>query len=244
MKNRHLLSNDLATLITKLANSQPYRSSTFIGRKQQATERVANWMLAIACGLFLSVVPLAVYYHFWSPEAQWIKLLALFIAVGVQVLSLLFVIVRSIGALLLAIQWKKITLTILLREVEVDENHALSVAMFGEDVRRRAEQHLQLKLSRLEKRASTILGNKTAALSLIGLTIPIVKEAGGLSLIHRIIDSSHNLTNWELLFLYFFTFLFGISLGAIGLKMLAERIRYQLEILSLAHGKHPAVESR
>lgn len=191
-------------------------------------------MLGIACGLILLIVPLAMYFHFWDLTAQWVKTTALTIAIGAQILSLLSVIVRSMGILLLALRWKRITLTTLLHEVEVNESHALSLTAFSEDVQERAEQHLRLKLSRLERRIGVILGDKTAVLSLIVLTIPIVKEAGGLSWIRQVFDSSYNFTSWESLSLYFFAFLLGISLGAIGLKMLAERIRYQLEILSLA----------
>lgn len=234
MNNRLSSANNLAALLTKLSNSQPYRPSTLIGREQRVLERAANWMLGIACGLILLIVPLAMYFHFWDPTAQWVKTTALTIAIGAQILSLLSVIVRSMGILLLALRWKRITLTTLLHEVEVNESHALSLTAFSEDVRERAEQHLRLKLSRLERRIGVILGDKTAVLSLIVLTIPIVKEAGGLSWIRQVFDSSYNFTSWESLSLYFFAFLLGISLGAIGLKMLAERIRYQLEILSLA----------
>ncbi|MBE0690703.1 MAG: hypothetical protein IH587_11345 [Anaerolineae bacterium] len=145
--------------------------------------------------------------------------------------------------MLLAIRWKKITLTTLLHEVGADEHHATGLTAFSENVRARAEQHLRLKLSRLERRAGSVLGDKTAVLSLLALTMPFMKEAGGLSWIRGVMDSSYSYASWESLLFYFFVFLFGASLGAIGLKMLAERIRYQLEILSLVRAKSQITDS-
>lgn len=233
LNNRTSSPGELANLLTQLSNSDPYRPAKFIGQEQRTTERIANWVLGAACGLTLSIIPLAGYYHFLDPEAIWVKTAALLIAIFVQLCGLLSVAIRSIGVLLLATRWKRVTLTTLLREVEVDEGHARGLGAFSKGVMDRAEQHLQLKLSRLERRAGAFLGDKTAVLSLIALTMPIVKEAGGFSWIRRGLDTSSGFTSWESMTLYFFAFLLGISLGAIGLKMLAERIRYQLEVLSL-----------
>lgn len=237
--------HELTTLLTKLSNLQPYRPSDQIGREQRNTERMANWMLGIGCGLLLSVLLLAIYLHFWNPAATWIKPTALWIAVIVQVLGLLSLLVRSMGVLLLATKWKRISLTTLLREVEVDEAHAQSlVSTTSPHLRKRAEQHLQLKQSRLERRITSVLGEKTAAGSLIALTLPMMKEAGGFSQLQNAMSSGFNLTNWELLFVYFFAFVLGASLGAIGLKVIAGRIRYQLEILALTHEEKPAAGSQ
>lgn len=233
LNNRSSSPGELANLLTQLSNSDPYRPAKFSGQEQRTTERIANWVLGAACGLTLSIIPLAGYHHFLDPQAKWVKTAALLIAILVQLSGLLSVAIRSIGLLLLATRWKSVTLTTLLREVEVDEGHARGLGAFSKGAMDRAEQHLRLKLSRLERRAGAFLGDKTAVLSLIALTMPIVKEAGGFSWIRRGLDTSSGFTSWESMTVYFFAFLLGISLGAIGLKMLAERIRYQLEVLSL-----------
>lgn len=233
MNNRTSTLSELANLLTQLSNSDPYRPAKFIGQEQRTIERIANVALGAACGLILSIFLLAGYHYFLDSQALWVKTAALLIAILVQLFGLLSVAMRSMGVLLLATRWKRVALTTLLREVEVDEGHARSLGTFSKGVMDRAEQHLRLKLSRLERRAGAFLGDKTAVLSLIALTMPIVKEAGGLSWVRRGLDTSAGFTSWESMTLYFFAFLLGVSLGAIGLKMLAERIRYQLEVLSL-----------
>ncbi len=228
---------ELENLLTQLANSEPYRSANFIGREQRTIERMSNWMLGVACGLAVSMVPLALYHKFSDANTSWVRTAALLIAIGVQLSTLFSVVVRSLGLLLLATRWKSLTLTTLLREVEVNEGHARRLSKFSRDTMVRAEQHLRLKLSRLDRRAGAFLGDKTAILSLIAMTLPIMKEAGGLPWIARSLSSDAGFTSWESISVYLFAFLLGISLGAIGLKILGERVRYQLDILCLGQSK-------
>lgn len=234
MNNKPSSFNELKDLLTQLSNFEPYRSSKFFIREQRTVERIANWMLIIGVMLMLLIVLLALCDHLSSSPARYTKIAASWIAVGAQAFGLLSVVVRSFGVLLLATKWKRITLTTLLREVEVDEDHAHNIRRFSKNVMSLAERHLRLKLSRLEKRAGAVLGDKTAVISLIALTMPVLNEAGGMAWIQRVIGPNSSLTSWESISFYFFAFLLGLSVGAIGLKMLAERFRYQLEILSLA----------
>lgn len=230
-------SSELLSLLTQLANFKPYRSARFFGREYRAIEGVSNWILGLTYGLSMSIILLAVYLKFWGAGVVWVKSAALLIAVFAQLSVVLFAVVKALGVLLLATRWERVTLTTLLREVEVNEGHAGSLRKFSTEVMDRAEQHLRSKLSWLEKRAGAFLGDKTAMLSFFALAMSIVKDAGGLSWISRALDPDVGVTSWESISLYFFAFLFGASLGALGLKMLAGRIRYQLDVLSLGRSR-------
>ncbi|WP_454689181.1 hypothetical protein [Achromobacter aloeverae] len=241
MKENPSTSRELESLLTQLANSEPYRSANFIGREQRTMERISNWAMGVACGLVVLMLLLAIYYKFFDSNVSWVKTVLLLIAIGVQLSALFSVIVRAVGMLLLATRWKSVTLTTLLREVEVNEAHARRLSKFSEDALARAEQHLRLKLSKVDRRAAAFLGDKTAVLSLIALTLPIMKAVGGLHGIAQVLSTRVEFTSWESISAYFFVFLLGTSLGAVGLKLLGNRIRYQLDILSLARSKFDQV---
>lgn len=226
-------SNSLIVFLTRLANFEPYRSAHIVGRELRATDRISWWTLGAAVLVFLLLLIIFFYVKLTGQQDEWIRISALILAIGVESLAFLSLLSRSVGLLLLAMRWKKISLSTFLDEVEQDDQRGRELSLFGGDVIDRAQLHLQLKLSRLERRVTSFLGDKSALLSLIVLAAPFVREAGGLWMQHVVAPPSP-FFSWDTLSLYLFAFLLGLSLGAMVLKNLAARYRYQLEILSLA----------
>lgn len=234
-KNSSYSTANLNNLLVLLYNMKPDRPPRFAIREQRVIERIASRLLWSAGVLLLILLLWAITNRYTSGSNQsWVEYAALALSILIQCLCLASMLTYSFGMLLCATRWKNIALTTMLRETENDENHARSIASYPRNVLLRAEQHLQHKLGRLERRASSFLGDKTAVLSLLAFVIPLVKETNNMSLLQRIFDTATHISNWEWFAIYFFSFVLGMSLGAIGLKILANRIRYLLEILALA----------
>lgn len=234
-KNGTYSTTNLSHLLVLLYNMKPDRPPRFAIREQRAIERLASKLLWAAGVLLLLLLVWAITSRYiWQSNQIWLEYAALALSILIPFLCLAALLTYSSSMLLCAARWENIALTTMLRETEKDESHAKSLVCYSRDVLLRAEQHLQHKLGRLERRASSFLGEKTAVLSLLAFAMPLVKETNNMSLIQRVFDTTTRISNWEWFAIYFFSFVLGMSLGAIGLKILANRIRYLLEILALA----------
>lgn len=188
-------------------------------------------ILSIVCFLFLLVLALV---HMLSPLPPYMRTMALFTGILTQVFALLLLLSDFVVGMATLVMWKKHTLEAFLREVEQNEKQATLLMAFNEDELQYTQHWIEQKISRNEFRLKFFFGDKTAAIALLGLCWPVVKETGGLeSLSTRF---SHFLVPGHMLDTFIWMILavlLGFSLGGIMVKKINERYTYQVSLIKL-----------
>jgi hypothetical protein len=98
-----------------------------------------------------------------------------------------------------------------------------------------AKYWIELKIARNDSRLKLFFGDKTAALALLGLSWPVIKELGGLEWISS--TFSHFLAPGHILDTIIWmclALLLGLSLGGIMMKNVNEKYKYQVSLIELA----------
>ena len=219
-------------IISILSNA---KSSTV--KSKSKPERVALKLqyifLVLSMVTFTVCVILAV-IHSHTPLSPLAKLIGLSAALLTQVLAILSFLPDLIVGIVTIIMWKRHMLTSLIEEIDKDEQNAHLLMIFKTDELQYAKFWIETKISRIEARLKLFFGDKTAAIALLGLTWPVVKELGGLgwlsSTYNNFMTTGHVIDTiiWLCLAL-----LLGFSLGGIMLKNINERYKYQVSLIEL-----------
>lgn len=122
----------------------------------------------------------------------------------------------------------------LTQEIEKDERNAMRLMEFNEVELQYAKYWIELKIARNESRLKLFFGDKTAALALLGLSWPVIKELGGLewvsSTFSHFLAPGHVL---DTLIWMFLALLLGLSLGGVMMKNVNEKYKYQVSLIEL-----------
>ena len=201
-------------------------------------ERVAKkfqfWFLVLAVSSFIICLVLAGIHHY-SPLSQSTKTVALILALLTQFFGMLLLLPDIIIGLVTLVMWRRHMLVSFIREIAKDEKNAMRLMEFNENELQYAKYWIEMKIARNESRLKLFFGDKTAALALLGLSWPIVKELGGLAWIST--SFSHFLTPGNILDTVIWlclALLLGLSLGGIMMKNVNERYKYQVSLIDLA----------
>lgn len=129
-------------------------------------------------------------------------------------------------------KWKTMALTRFLKEVQEDENHVAGLAHYEEKELQYAEYQLEKKITANENRIKVFFGEKTAIFALLAFSIPFMKEIFGWNVRLPIFSWNEGSSGYiRTLLGFIWALIFGISLGAIALKLVNERYKYQLTLL-------------
>lgn len=201
-------------------------------------ERIAKkcqyWFLGGSI-LFLIILFVLGVINYYNPLSDYLKIIALFVALISQVFSILFLLPDIVIGCMTLIRWRSHMLVSLIEEIDKDEKNSSRLLHFNEDELQYAKYWLEMKIARNESRLKFFFGDKTAALALLGLSWPIVKELGGVAWL----SSSFNqfLTSGSVLNTIIWlglAFLLGISLGGIVMKNINERYKHQVSLIELS----------
>jgi hypothetical protein len=218
-------------ILNELVDAEPYRP----GKKlyMERSRKLSRFMLVLGV---LCMVLLAI-SGFWY-KAEHAPIL-IYVAFMFWVLTTLFgiltMLVEPIAMFFVMRRWKAETMDTFVREIENDEVHVKRLIRHGEEALKRVQYWLQLKIKRLDTRIVFFFGGSTAVYSLFALTLSNIKDAGGLSwLDHTFLHgfAADNVTNTAIL--WGIALVFGVSIGAILMKVVQSRYTYQLELVELA----------
>ncbi|WP_261149934.1 hypothetical protein [Serratia plymuthica] len=132
-------------------------------------------------------------------------------------------------------KWKKEEAENLIYEIDHDQEQAKKLINYEVEELDYLSYWLNKKSSRLGKRISSLFGEKTAIISMIGLIYTYIKETGGFEKLFGRVSTPHQAYNYlDDITIYTLAFLLGLSLGAIFLKKVIDHYTYLLEIVEIA----------
>lgn len=179
--------------------------------------------------LLLMLFPLGSYAFF--PEKLFILVSKFFFIL--MMLSGVFTLLIEPALMLLGLfKWKTMTLTRFLKEIQEDEGHVAALSRYAENELKYAEFQLTKKITANENRVKVFFGEKTAVFALLAFSIPFMKEIFGWNVNFSVFRWVGGFSGYaDTLLGFVWALIFGMSLGAIALKLATERYKYQLCLL-------------
>lgn len=179
--------------------------------------------------LLLMLLPLGIYAFF--PEKLFI-LVSKYIFILMMLSGIFTLLVEPVLMLLGISQWRKMTLTRFLKEVQEDEGRVAVLGHYKENELLYAEFQLMKKITANENRVKVFFGEKTAVFALLAFSVPFMKELFGWNVSFSVFSWGDGFTGHaDILLGFVWALIFGMSLGAIALKLVTERYKYQLSLL-------------
>lgn len=226
------MENPSFKLLTELNSCRSYRNKD--GNLARKITNISNWSLAISLALF-AIVGLLSWRHSAAPlsdamrlTAASLSLISMFLAASTLITS-----IASSGIELW--RWKQSAFSNLLAEIAHDEQIARKLSEYPTTTLHHAVYWLDLKVHRHEMRVAGIFGEKTAVFSLLVLLYAALKELGGIEGLSQTITSPFaSFGLLKIISICAVAILLGLSLGAILVKMVQKRYRYQIELVKLA----------
>ena len=197
--------------------------------------KIANYSLLCAGAVLATVAVLAGWHRYIAPLHTALANLTLILAA----LSACFVVVAFsapiIASAINLFWWKKINFKNLSDDIQHESKLATELTRYDEQTLSNAKYWLDLQAKRAEARVSYFFGEKTAALALLGMAYICAKEFGGLQWVGESLKVGLSLGNiGNTVLLAVIAFIFGVSIGALFLKHIAHRYRFQIELIDIA----------
>jgi len=225
----------LKQLLNALEGMKPYRPQKTSNRFEALIERGWKYGLIAASVPFLALCGLAAWHYFSRLSATWVEI-AVVCALTSQALAALTLLCPPVLMMCHIWFWKEKARAA--RDAELDHDHRLAgqLGRYASSDLQRAKLHLDLKTKRLERRLGHFIegdGKKFAIFSLLMLNYTIgkmISEGGWQTLFSASFDSpvSTQVITWIM------AFLFGISLGAVAVRIITARDAYRMELIDLA----------
>lgn len=166
---------------------------------------------------------------------DWAIVVAL-VVIGLSVVLAISAMLIPIAASAVTLfRWKNVTLMNLQDDIRHEQAMAYALSKHKDEALEDAKYWLELKIRRIEARISHFFGEKTAVLGLLTTSYVFAKEVGGKKLITSLLSLG---VNWGSLvstgILLVGVASLGLSIGAVMIKQIAARYRYQLDLLEMA----------
>ncbi|NWO54825.1 hypothetical protein [Chromohalobacter israelensis] len=222
-------------LLAELERMEVYRPSRHRQPFEQGVSTFSRFTLGLGLVLFTILLVFAAYQK-WCGELE--VAMANF-AVGIGIASILFALLSLLSPLVLfvwyCLRWKSITYRDLEKAFEHDFDIVESLKQFPVGTLSYTKRWLETKVSRFERRTSFFFGSKTAAFSLLFLSLSLVDRVGGFEVLSRTIGHKINAANFgDWLAVWALAFVLGLSLAALVMRRLTAKYSHQAEIVGLA----------
>jgi uncharacterized membrane-anchored protein YhcB (DUF1043 family) len=216
---------NIETVLAYLAKCEPHRSDRARNRSPHIIDKIVRFLLWTGIGLFIVALVLAA-----AAKTH------IVIAKGALLSGALMI---AASPLLILASGK--SLQIFMEELKNDRRRVRFLARSSEHTLKEVQHFLKLKIDRIEKRISQFFGDKAALLSLLAVTYSLVKDVGGVAWLMATFQLGFAPGNYaNAAWLMALALIFGISIGALALKVLQRRYAYQLELVEMALIFHPA----
>lgn len=236
-KNSHI--NETLDVLTELSRYKPRSAAERRTGFEARAEQISNWCMGIAVALMVPAWGLAAWTYFGRGLYDSVKLGALVIISLSCVLAILAMLLPILAAGLLLFRWKDASLQNLLNDILHEQAMAYALSHHDEEALMDAKCWLELKIKRIEARVAHIFGDKSAVLGLLASGYFFAKEfggtSGGLSWVGSTISSGMTLQNFPNMILVMIAAgVVGLSMGAVMIRHIAARYRYQVQLIDMA----------
>jgi len=232
---------NIETVLAYLAKCEPHRSDRARNRSPHIIDKIVRFLLWTGIGLFIVALVLAAAAKTHIVIAKGALLSGALMIAASPLLILASGFVQTLSQIAMAFRWKKKSLQIFMEELKNDRRRVRFLARSSEHTLKEVQHFLKLKIDRIEKRISQFFGDKAALLSLLAVTYSLVKDVGGVAWLMATFQLGFAPRNYaNAAWLMALALIFGISIGALALKVLQRRYAYQLELVEMALIFHPA----
>ncbi|AOE80442.1 hypothetical protein A7318_18235 [Pseudomonas lurida] len=222
-------------VLKELSTCKPRRASERRTGLEKKAELLSKWSLILS-GVLLA--PPALLGYFKDPAkalsevVQNAALVAIALSMSLTLLSFVAPIFASAWVLF---RWEAVTYENLRGDIIHEQSIANRLRRHGVNALTEAKMWLELKIKRIEARVTWFFGDKTAALGLFATAYVFSEKFGGFPWIQRTLRAGPGLSNiGDTVLLYAAALIFGLSLGAVLIKHIAARYRYQVELIDLS----------
>lgn len=228
------LAKTLAVL-KELSTCKPRRVSERRTGAEKKAELFSRWSL-IFSGVLLAPPALLAYFMRSATElSEAVKGVALGAIAVSMTLTLLSFIVPILASAWVLFRWEKVTYENLRGDIIHEQTMANQLRRHGVNALTEAKMWLELKIKRIEARVTWFFGDKTASLGLLATAYLFSEKFGGFPWIESTLRAGPELNNiGDTALLCAAALIFGLSIGAVLIKHIAARYRYQIELIDLS----------
>lgn len=228
------LAKTLAVL-KELSTCKPRRASERRTGAEKKAELISKWSLILS-GVLLAPPALLAYFMTSATElSEAVKVIALVAIALSMTLTVLSFIAPILASAWVLFRWEKVTYENLRGDIIHEQTLANHLRRHGSKALTEAKMWLELKIHRIEARVTWFFGDKTASLGLLATAYLFSEKLGGFPWIQSTLLAGPGLNNiGDTALLYVAALIFGLSIGAVLIKQIAARYRYQIELIDLS----------
>jgi cation transport ATPase len=236
-KNSHI--NETLEVLTELSRYKPRSAAERRTGFESGAERISNWSMGIAVALMIPAWGLAAWVHFGGALNEWIKIIALIIVTLSCLLAISALLLPILATSVILFRWKDISLQNLLDDIKHEQAMVYTLSHHKSAALVDAKCWLELRIKRIEARVAHFFGDKSAVLGLLASGYFFAKEfeskSGALNWVGSTLSSGINPQNFPNMALMMVgAGVVGLSLGAVMIRHIAARYRYQVELIDMA----------
>lgn len=236
-KNSHI--NETLDVLSELSKCKPRPLSERKTRFESIAENFSKWNMKIAVMLMIPAWGLAALSYFGASINTWVKLIGMTIVIISCLLANLALLMPVLVAVFIFSRWKDISLENLLNDIRHEQAMVYALSHHKDEALIDAKCWLELEIKRIEARIVHFFGNNSAVLGLLASGYFFLKEFraqdGSLSWIGNTINSGATFENVpNIVLMMIGALVVGLSLGAVMIRSLAARYRYQVQLIDMA----------
>ncbi|MGX1084050.1 hypothetical protein [Pseudomonas sp. AP3_22 TE3818] len=218
-----------------LSQCEPRKAASRRTGKEMQAARFANRALLVgAIGLGLAAL-LAYWHTSQSPLPNMMKNVALVLIVISTVSTLASLLAPIFASARTLVRWKTISLRNMLADIEHENAFVETLKSHHEKALANARYWLELKVNRAEARVAYFFGEKAAGLALLGTAYVCAKEFGGFPWLSQTLMAGPVTGSLgDTILIMVIALILGVSIGAILLKHVNARYRFQIELIDNA----------
>ncbi|WP_223502309.1 hypothetical protein [Pseudomonas sp. BF-R-24] len=218
-----------------LSQCEPRKAASRRTKIEMQAARFANRALLVgAIGLGLAAL-LAYWHTSQSPLPNMMKNVALVLIAISTVFTFASLLAPIFASARTLARWKTISLRNMLADIAHENAFVETLKTHHENALANARYWLELKVNRAEARVSYFFGEKAAGLALLGTAYVCYKEFGGFPWLSQTLMAGPVTENLgDSILLMVIALVLGISIGAVLLKHVNARYRFQIELIDNA----------
>ena len=218
-----------------LSQCEPRKAASRRTGKEMQAARFANRALLVgAIGLGLAAL-LAYWHTSQSPLPNMMKNVALVLIVISTVSTLASLLAPIFASARTLVRWKTISLRNMLADIEHENAFVEALKSHHEKALANARYWLELKVNRAEARVAYFFGEKAAGLALLGTAYVCAKEFGGFPWLSQTLMAGPVTGSLgDTILIMVIALILGVSIGAMLLKHVNARYRFQIELIDNA----------
>ncbi|MCP2024757.1 hypothetical protein [Pseudomonas laurylsulfatiphila] len=218
-----------------LSQCEPRKAaSRRTGLEIQAARFANRALLAGAVGMGIAAL-LAYWHTSQSPLPDMMKNVALVLIVFSTLSTFASLLAPIFASALTLVRWKTISLRNMLADITHENTFVEALKNHHENALANAKYWLELKVNRAEARVAYFFGEKAAGLALLGSAYVCAKEFGGFPWLSQTLMAGPVTENLgDSILLMVIALVLGLSIGAMLLKHVNARYRFQIELIDNA----------